>query len=47
MQSVNGAQFLNVTFLLVFFIAASAAGVFGTVTVSLNYYIFLLIHHLF
>ena len=33
MQSVNGAQFLNITFLLVLFTAAPAAVEFGTVTV--------------
>ena len=35
MQSVNGAQLLNVTFLLVLFAAAPAAAVFRTVIVPL------------
>ena len=35
MQSVNGAQFLNNTFLLILFIAAPAAAVFGTAIVLL------------
>ena len=30
MQSVKGAQFLNITFLFVLFALASAAAVFGT-----------------
>ena len=33
MQSVNRAQFLNITFLFVSFTAAPAAAVFGTVMV--------------
>ena len=36
MQLVNGAQFLNVTCLLVLFAAAAAAVVFGTVIVPLT-----------
>ena len=36
MQSVKGAQFLNITFLLVFFTAAPAAALFGTVIVPLT-----------
>ena len=36
MQSVNRAQFLNITFLLVLVTAAPSAGVFETVTVSLT-----------
>ena len=38
MQSVNGAQFLNITFLLVLFTAAPAAVVFGTVIFPLRRY---------
>ena len=34
MQLVNGAQFLNITFLLVLFIVASAASVLRAVTAS-------------
>ena len=33
MQLVNGAKFLNVTFLLVLFTGPAASAVFGTVTV--------------
>ena len=33
MQSVNGAQFLNIAFLLILFAAAGATVVFGTVLV--------------
>ena len=36
MQAVNGAQFLDINFLLVSFIAAPTPTVFGTVTVSLT-----------
>ena len=36
MQLVNGAQFLNITFLLILFTVAPAAVVFGTVTVPLK-----------
>ena len=36
MQEVKGAQFLNITFLLVLFAAASAAAVLLTVTVPLT-----------
>ena len=36
MQLVNGAQFLNITFLLVLFAPASAAAVLLTVTFSLK-----------
>ena len=36
MQSLNGAQFLTVTFLLVLFAAAPAAAVFRTVIVPLT-----------
>ena len=36
MQLVNGAQFLNITFLLVSFTGAAAAAVFGTVIVALT-----------
>ena len=36
MQSINGAKFLNFTFLLVLFTAAPVAAVFGTVTVPLT-----------
>ena len=36
MQSVNGAQFSNITFLPVLFAAVAAAAVFGTVIVSLT-----------
>ena len=36
MQSVKGAQFLNITFLLVLFTAAPAAALFGTVIVPLT-----------
>ena len=36
MESVNGAQFLNFTFLFVFFAAATAAEVFATVINSFN-----------
>ena len=36
MQSVNGAQLLNIHFLLVLFTAAPAAAAFGTVIVSLT-----------
>ena len=36
MQSVNGAQFLNISFLFALFTAASAAVVFGTVIVPLT-----------
>ena len=36
MQSVNGAQFLIITFLLVSFTAAGATSVLGTVTVPLT-----------
>ena len=35
-QVVNGAQFLNITFLLVLFTAATSAAVFGTVIVPLT-----------
>ena len=35
MQLINGAQFLNITFLLALFSSASAAAVFGTVVVPL------------
>ena len=35
MQLVNGAQFLNITFLLVLFTAAPVAALFGTVIVHL------------
>ena len=35
MQSENGAQFSNITFLLVLFTVEPAASVFGTVTVPL------------
>ena len=35
MQLVNGAQFLNITFLLVLFASASAAAVLLTVIVTL------------
>ena len=35
MQLVNGAQFLNITFLLVLFTAAPADAVFGAVIVPL------------
>ena len=35
-QLVNGAQFLNITFLLVLFASASAAAVLLTVTVHLT-----------
>ena len=36
MQSPNGAQFLNITFLLVLFTTAPAAAVFRTVIVPLT-----------
>ena len=36
MQSLNGTQFLSVTFLLVLFAAAPAAAVFRTVIVLLT-----------
>ena len=36
MQSVNGAQFLNITFLLSLFAAASAPAVFAADIVSLK-----------
>ena len=36
MQSVKGAQLLNITFLFVFFTSAPAAVVFGTVTAPLT-----------
>ena len=36
MQLVNGAQFLNITFLLVLLTSIKAAGVFGTVIVVLT-----------
>ena len=36
MQSVKGAQFLNITFLFVLFTAAPAAAVFGTIIVTLR-----------
>ena len=36
MQSVNGASFLNITFLLALFAAAAPAVVFGTVIVPLT-----------
>ena len=36
MQLVNGAQFLNITFFLVLFTAASAAALFGAITVALT-----------
>ena len=36
MQLLNGAQFLNTTFVLVLFTAALAAAVFGTVIVPLT-----------
>ena len=36
MQLVNGAQFLNITFLLVLFVSASAAAVLLTVIVPLT-----------
>ena len=36
MKSVKGAQFLNITFLLVLFTATSADGEFGTVIVPLT-----------
>ena len=36
MQSVNGPQFLNITFLIVSFTAAPAVYVFGTVMVPLT-----------
>ena len=36
MQLVNGAQFLNITFLLASFAAASAAAIFATVIVPLT-----------
>ena len=36
MQSVNGARFLNIIFLLVLFTAAPAAAVFGTAVVPLT-----------
>ena len=36
MQSVKGAPFLNINFLLALFAAAPAEAVFGTVTVSLT-----------
>ena len=36
MQLVNGAQFLNITFLLVLFAAAPAAPVLSTVTFPLR-----------
>ena len=36
MQTANGAQFLNITFLLVLFTTAPAAAVFGTVIVPLT-----------
>ena len=36
MQSVKGAQFLNITFLLALFAAASVASVFGTIMIRLT-----------
>ena len=33
MQLVNGAKFLNVTFLLMFFTGTASAAVFGTIIV--------------
>ena len=36
LQLVNGAHFLNITFLLVLFTAGPAAAVFGTVMVTLT-----------
>ena len=36
MQLVNGAQFLNITFLLVLFTGVAAAAVFGTVVVAVT-----------
>ena len=36
MQSVKGAQFLNITFLFVLCTAAAVAAVFGTVIVPLT-----------
>ena len=36
MQLVSGAQFLNITFLLLLFTAVTAAVVFGTVIVPLT-----------
>ena len=36
MQLINGAQFLNITVLLVLFTAAPAVSVFETVTVPLK-----------
>ena len=36
MQSLNEAQFLNITFLLILFTAAPAAALFGTVIVPLK-----------
>ena len=38
MQSVNGAQFLNITFLLALFTAAAATAVFGSVIIVLTVY---------
>ena len=47
MQLVNGAQFLNITFLLVLFALASAAAVLLTVIVPLTWiYASLLSHKL-
>ena len=36
MESVNGAQFLNITFLFLLFGAEASASVFGTVIASLT-----------
>ena len=45
MQSVNGAQFLDITLSLALFIAAPAAALFGTVIVHLtNMYASLSLH---
>ena len=38
MQSVKGAQFLNIAFLLILFTAAPAAAVFGTAIVFMHHY---------
>ena len=35
MQLVNGAQFLNITYLLVLFTGAASAAMFGTIMVAL------------
>ena len=37
MQLVNGAQILNITYLLVLFTGAVSAAAFGTVIVALTY----------